>query len=162
LRRNMLRLLRRRPLLVMTTIMMALAAGAITVTSAAGLALVEPHDRAYPVSLLSVLEANYASWPGDNPAQRRLDPAIIAEAARVGRRRGGPARPPAAAAGRRPRWQPPGVVAKRGPPRDSAPQRDQTRQQRHRRAKCRRASQDCPPDRYAHTIRYRSADAGAS
>ena len=82
LRRKMVRLLRQRPLQLITAIVMALAAGAIAVTSAAGLALVEPHDRAYPVSLLSALEADYTRWPDSGPSQRRLDVAIIADAAR--------------------------------------------------------------------------------
>src|SRR6186713_1909301 len=82
LRRKMLRLLRQRPLQLMTAIVMVLAAGAIAVTSAAGLAMVEPHDRAYPVSMLSALEADYTRWPDTGPSQRQLDVAIVADAAR--------------------------------------------------------------------------------
>jgi hypothetical protein len=80
--RWLLRLLRRRPLQLMTAIMLALSAGAIAATSAAGLALVEPHSRPYAVSLLSILEADYTRWPDSGSQQRRLDAAIIAEAAR--------------------------------------------------------------------------------
>ncbi len=67
---------------MMCAIVMTLVAGAVAVTSAAGLKLVEPHARTYPIGLLSALEANYGPWGGANPRGRRIDPAIIAEAAR--------------------------------------------------------------------------------
>src|SRR5262245_33547673 len=82
LRRKILRLLRRRPLVMLCTIIMVLAAGAVTAASAAGLRLVEPHAQLYPVSLLSALAADYQPWRDANPRGRRLDPAIIKEAAR--------------------------------------------------------------------------------
>jgi hypothetical protein len=81
-RRRVLRMLRRRPLHVMCAVIMALVAGAVAITSAAGLKLVEPHARTYPIGLLSALEANYGPWGDTNPRGRRIDPAIIAEAAR--------------------------------------------------------------------------------
>ncbi len=78
----MLRLLRRRPLHVISVVVMVLALGAITAASAAGLKLVEPQAQSYPISMLSVLQADYSPWGDTNPRKRRLDPAIIAEAAR--------------------------------------------------------------------------------
>jgi hypothetical protein len=81
-RRGMLRLLRRRPLHVISAVVMVLALGAIAIASAAGLKLVEPHAQSYPISMLSVLEADYRPWGDAGLRRRELDPAIIAEAAR--------------------------------------------------------------------------------
>lgn len=81
-RRTWWRLLRRRPLHVISAIAFIIAVGAISLASAAGLRMVEPHAQSYPVSLLSVLYADYRPW-GDSSARRaRLDEAIIADAAR--------------------------------------------------------------------------------
>ncbi|MFL5801069.1 MAG: hypothetical protein ACJ8CR_04930, partial [Roseiflexaceae bacterium] len=80
--RWLLRMLRRRPLHLISAVVMILAIGAITIASAAGLNLVEPHAQSYPFSLLSVLEADYRPWGDASLRRRGLDPAIIAEAAR--------------------------------------------------------------------------------
>ena len=80
-------LLRRWPLQLSTAVIMALTGSALAATAAIGLALVEPHARMYRMSLLSPLTANYAPWPAAGPVGQRLDPAIVAAAARDERAR---------------------------------------------------------------------------
>ncbi len=82
LRKRLLHLVRRWPLHLATIVVMALASAAFTLAAAAGVNLVAPQHQSYTVSLLSVLEANYAPWPESNPRQNELDPAVIEAAAR--------------------------------------------------------------------------------